>query len=991
MMHRFFSIPRASSCALFLFPVLSFAEDATPTPSPAVETPRLIIIGSNIPSAEEVGSNPVLTIGRDQIDKSGERTTEELLKDLTIAGPNGVPTSNNSAGVTPGASSISLRGFDPSDTLTLIDGKRVAVYPVGANATESFVDLNSIPRAAIESVDILKNGASAIYGADAVAGVVNIKLRHDYRGAEVNVEYGNTLDKDSGEFSSSVLFGIGDDNTEVTGVMNYYRRNSIYNRDRAYSADTNAPSGNTSPPNLQLSRGAVIAAGGNPPADLGDTFFGRPPFFTQGSAPAADYSYASLRVRDFNYNAYSDSLPDSERYGGFVNAEHKIFGDQLILEGDLFYQNVKTHYELAPSATGPFQFPGNTSLAIPPHSPGATLGGPSYADTGVPLGAFNPFNPFQQIISGGSEARLIEFGNRLVDNETDAFFSTLGLSGSKLFDGSWGYDASFRYSEIENLSSGTFVSASRFNRVLNAADPIFNPASSQYIGTTVPYNPFGDFRVPIATNASSVAFATVHPKETDFSKLSVLDLNIYSSELFKVPAGGFGIAFGGQFRRENIEQAPDQLLQGDIIGSSTGFFTSAGRKACAGYAEADLPVFSPIFDAPGFYALEFTAAVRFEEFLSNSTNVLVPKFGMRWQPFDESLTVRATWGEGFHEPSLFELFGSPSQGLEQQLYDPVKQDFVFEVPTILRGNPTLQPEDSRSFSSGIVYSPRFAPGLTMSIDLYDIESTGRVNGSPNTQDVINRAFAGRSLPGEEVIRDASGNIQLVEFTFENGGSQKARGVDFSLQYQLETRCGTFTSVTQATYLDSFQFADIPGATEKELRGGALFGSDEGYLKWRSNSLLDWSWHQLDLGTTVHYLDGFHEIINTTAQSGIPFPDGKKEHWVKQTWIFDVRASYDFVFTALVEIHPVPGYSKDGASAGRSGNDAAAEGFSESRTRGPLPIWQRVLTGATGSLGCNNVFGQDPPRAFKVNSGVNYPGSLYDSTGRFVYVSVTKKF
>jgi hypothetical protein len=454
-----------------------------------------------------------------------------------------------------------------------------------------------------------------------------------------------------------------------------------------------------------------------------------------------------------------------------MTADHKIFGDQMILQGDFFYQNVKTHYELTPSATGFFQTPGNMTLAIPPRAPGATLGGPSYADTGVPPGAFNPF---QQIISGDSGARLIEFGNRLVDNETDAFFSTIGLKGSKLFDGNWGYDASFRYSEVKSLSSGTYVSASRFDRVLNAADPIFNPASSQYIGTTVPYDPFGDFRVPIATNAFSVAFATVHPQETDFSKLSVVDLNIYSSELFKLPAGGLGIAFGGQFRREGIEQDPDQLLQGDIIGSSTGFFTAAGRKTYAGYAEADLPIFSPIFNAPGFYALEFTAAVRFEEFLSNATNVLVPKFGMRWQPFDESLTVRATWGEGFHEPSLFELFESPSQGLEQQLYDPAKQAFVFDVPTVLRGNPALQPEDSRSFSGGIVYTPKFVPGLTMTIDLYDIESTGRVNGSPSTQDVVNRAFAGRSLPGEQVIRDASGNINLVEYTFENGGSQKAR-------------------------------------------------------------------------------------------------------------------------------------------------------------------------------------------------------------------------
>ena len=118
----------------------------------------------------------------------------------------------------------------------LIDGRRVAPYPIGGgDGTKAFVDLNSIPAAAIESIEILKDGASTTYGADAVAGVINIKFRHDYRGAESSVEYGNTLDKDGGEFSASLIFGAGDGKTNVTGVLSYYRRNSIFNRDRGYS------------------------------------------------------------------------------------------------------------------------------------------------------------------------------------------------------------------------------------------------------------------------------------------------------------------------------------------------------------------------------------------------------------------------------------------------------------------------------------------------------------------------------------------------------------------------------------------------------------------------------------------------------------------------------------------------------------------------------------------------------------------------------------
>ena len=183
------------------------------------ETERIIVTGSNIPTAQEVGANPVLNISRDLINKSGERTAEALIKDLPIANGGGVPISNNATGFTPGATAVSLRGLGPQATLLLIDGRRVAPYPIGNNGTSSFFDLRSIPEAGIESIEVLKDGASTTYGADAVAGVVNIKLRHDYKGVQAQVAYGNTLDKDSGEIRANVVFGIGDGNTNVTGVI----------------------------------------------------------------------------------------------------------------------------------------------------------------------------------------------------------------------------------------------------------------------------------------------------------------------------------------------------------------------------------------------------------------------------------------------------------------------------------------------------------------------------------------------------------------------------------------------------------------------------------------------------------------------------------------------------------------------------------------------------------------------------------------------------
>lgn len=996
----------------FLMAVQAYAQD-TPaatadTTAAAAEAERVIVTGSNIPTAEEVGPNPVLTINRELINKSGERNTEALLRDLPVANGNGVPLSNNATGFTSGATSISLRGFSPSATLVLIDGRRAAVYPIGTGGTFSFIDLFSIPREAIESVEILKDGASTTYGADAVAGVVNFKLRHNYRGAEATVEYGNTLDKDAGQFSADMIFGIGDEKTQLVGVVNFYHQNSIFNHDRGISAKPPFLSSNSSPFNLQVSRQVAIDAGANP-ADLPNDSDGNPipivlthaPFFTNGLASPADYSYSNTYTSVFNFNATSGSLPDSERYGGFFSADHKWFGDQLVIYGDMMYQNVKTHNELAPSATGNFQTPGATVLAIPP---GTNLNGvsppntPTYAETGVPADAFNPFNPFNQIISGGTRARFAEFGNRLFDNETDALLFTVGAKGDKLFDGTWGYDAGFRYSQIKNTSTGTLVSASRFNRVLNQNDPIFLAGGVLEGGTA--YNPFTDFRVPFPSNNAVVNFATVHPKDVDISKIATLDLNIYTTQLFKLPAGGVGFAFGGQFRRERIGQDPDQInIEGDTVGSSPTASTDAGRKSFAFYAETDIPIFSPENAILGFHALNFTAAGRYEEFRNNDSNVMVPKLGLRWQPFDDTITIRGTWGKGFREPSLFELFSSPTAALSAvtdklptslggpptPVGDPTRANNNREAPVLFASNPALQPEDSNSVSAGVVWTPKFVPGLTLSVDIWGIERTGVVLASDPNQ-VLDRELNGGLGVGEAVIRDGQGNIAQIIFNFQNAGQERARGIDFGLQYQLQTQFGTFTSLTQATYLDSFRLALEPGSPAFEVSNTPTAPTaDDAYLKWKGKSRLDWTWNGISLSTTATYTSGFHEILFTA-----PFlPDTKKEHWVDSTLFIDVQGSYDFTFVAPVESAPVAGYSKDGKEMVRGKDGKAVE---TTTTAGTLPIWKQVLNNTTITVGCNNVFGTDPPATFGgFGNAVGYPDFIYDSIGRFVYVSLTKKF
>jgi iron complex outermembrane recepter protein len=985
----FFRAPLAVSLPLFLASS-AFAQEPSASPTAQVRsfnengteeatTERVFVTGSAIPTAAEVGPNPVLNVTRDLINKSGERNTEELLRNLTVSNANGVPVSNNENGsnTAVGAATIALRGFDARATLILLDGRRVAPYPTG-NRRVVFVDLNTIPESTISSIEVLKDGASTTYGADAVAGVVNIKRWKDYRGAEAKFEYGNTTDKDSGSINTALTFGVGDGNTNVSGTLNYYHRNSIFNHDRDYSAVPPFLSSNASPYNLQVTNAAVAEAGGTVIPSSGGNQFASAPNGTNGLAPASTYLYGAGRPRSgpngFNFNEFSLSFPSSERYGGYVAMDHKIFGDQLVVYADGMYQDVKTHNELAAPATGNFQTPGFVTIAIPPRvaNPAGTtpFGGPTYADTGVTPGAFNPFNPFNQIISGGTRARLAEFGNRLFDNESEAWLGTLGFRGDKLFNGTWGYDTGFRYSEIKNTTTGTQVSISRFNRILNQADPIFNPASPEYIGTTTAFNPFGDFRVPIPSNAASVEFARVHPTDLDTSKLATIDATIYTTDLFDLPAGGIGFAIGGQFRRETLDENPDQLnISGDIAGNSAIAAAHGGRKSYAIFVETSIPIFSEKNAVTGFHALDINAAGRYEAFLNNDTDVAVPKIGVRWQPVDDSLTVRFTWGLGFREPSLEELYSAPISDI-QPSHDPKNGGaFEPETTTLIQSSPDLQPEDSETFSGGIVWTPKFVPGLTISTDFWQIERTGVVQ-SAFLDAVLARELAGTLLPGERVERLPDGTITRIVVSNRNEASQKANGIDFGMQYQYPSSFGTFTSITQLTYLNSFEVQRVEGGVTEQLAGVTTDpgASQEGYYRWRGNTSLDWAYKGFDLLGRVRLISGFIEQD----------PDLNTRN-VDRRWLFDLQASYDFS-TLVHETSESPNTSKD--------SKATVSTSASYR----MSFWDHLLKGTTFTVGCNNVFDTDPPFASgQGGNSVGYPGFTYDATGRFYYVRLTKKF
>jgi hypothetical protein len=496
-----------------------------------------------------------------------------------------------------------------------------------------------------------------------------------------------------------------------------------------------------------------------------------------------------------------------------------------------------------------------------------------------------------------------------------------------------------------------------------------------------------------------------------------VDLNIYTTDLFDLPAGGVGLAVGGVFTRQSYTIDPDdQHRLGEELGVGITPPVKAGRKEMAFYGETLIPIFSPKFNIPGFYALEFTAGARYEQWFNNDTNALVPKVGVRWQPFDEQLTIRSTWGEGFLEPSMNQLYGPTVFGLAPARFvgfapgSTTKQDVSNPETTIVETpNINLSPEHDRTWTGGIVYTPKWIQNLvpnsslTLTVDLWDVERTG-VIVFLSPQSVIAGFNAGvvpgvvspakPPATGAAVLFDPAGSFNGVQSPFTNGGRENGRGVDLGLQYAIETGYGTFTWLTRVSYLDQFVF-QFPGQRAYQVAGranndwfeGSFFGQTTGgdaWYKWKGLTNLDWTWHNIDFNATVHLLDGFWELLDGVK------PDGFfKQHYVHPTWFTDVQLSYSLIFTPPVEAAPVPGYSKDSKQvlSGKEKEVPPAAVYS-------MPCWKNILNNSTITVGVNDIFGEDPPHELgqeAVGNAQGYPAGSYDNLGRFVYVRLIKKF
>jgi iron complex outermembrane recepter protein len=874
---------------------------------------RVIVTGSNIPTAEEVGPNPVDTYRRDDITRLGVRTPTDLV--LRIPASTGSNTTENNTNGGDGSTRISLRGIDPKETLVLQDGRRLAT------AGSSSIDFNRFPLGLIDHIDILKDGASPIYGTEAVAGVVNVFLIHRFRGLEVYGSYGNTnlgFANDRGEATAYVLAGTGDDKTNIVVYAGIYDSAAIFSRDAQISHDPDKNAYGGFDGRSGNFGGRVTSRefkGWFAPGDPRRTTDGLHSPTPHSSRNQFDNSQYTSRFGSgipseralYNFADLTPAIAPTDReflYGSF---DRDICDKYLTVFADFLYFREFWYGGLAPAPFTPDVWTDAGGVAQhfisgthPLGTTGSHPAGISAAGISVPTqNAFNPFTvgdytsnggfpsplspittasmaPAGTVFTTGVRYRSLEAGLRTDKILTDNYLFTGGLKGNlgefaNAWDQlkTWEWEFGVRFNESHQLE--------RIGGLVN------NFALRERLLDTNPQTAFNPFAKPggnahVQSRFASQAVFGVGHNITD-TVLLTEDLTL-RGDMFNLPGGAVRFAIGGMHLGNTFYNEPDALVQ---EGQTTGFTnqqsTRGSRDAWSAFWETRVPVTGPTWNFPGAYSLEFGYAERYESY-SDFGSTERPKFDVRWQPIDQSLTFRAAYIEAFHAPTLFELFAGQTQTF------PAVRDTCAGCGTEVQteqhifGNKDLQPEIAYEYTYGGVLTPGkwWAPlqGLTLSADFIHIdlrEFTTTLDPQFLIEHATPTAQPGVSALGpSEVIRAGGPGtaITLINTPFQNLGREILSAWDFEVVEIFETGrlghgdWGTFTATWNETYMADVDIQAVPDGkrlTAVGKFGGGFQGAGGGgsftHNRWYASLFYDGpsgTWMQgIDVGTVVHYV------------------------------------------------------------------------------------------------------------------------------------------
>jgi len=1037
--------------AVLIFVRSALAQGPPPPPSGAApaqgtaEVERVVVTGSNIPTAEETGPNPVDTYRPQDIEKLGIRNATDLQQFIPQQAGGTVNLNIGNGG--DGTIQFNLRGILSKETLVLIDGKRVASGSLGGAGTSAGVDINLIPFVLIDHIDILKDGASAVYGADAVAGVVNFFLIHKFRGLEIGGTYGNTnlgASNDMGEWEAWLKAGTGDNKTDIVVIADFWERTGgLFSRDRDISSNGNfVPFGgfdirSGSFPgrvgSFRLLPGMFFGPGGTPrlgvntplphsaPNAATSPFYTNPfavPGIINGKPGDGDYLF-------YNFAAITADLPPANRqtfYGSFTrdlcDKYLTVFADFKYTRS--FFDTFLAAVPIGLAGSDPFENPDGTSL--------------SPAGISVPIqNAFNPFTVANATWQGPNGPVPVYTGVRFRGindtgprHEKFTYWDTLfdvGLKGEMEEFGdyfkTWNWELGFRYSrnEGQDLSVGEASKPGLRDALLDT-----DPATA--------FDPFLNFNAHNTKEARARVYVTLHNSGEDELPLGYATLN---GDLFKLPAGPVSFAIGGDYYGDRFTRDRDALNNTfSSIGSVDGASFRANRDVWEIYEEVRVPFTSPTWNFPGFYSFEVDFAERESWFSQNTSSVLAqglqpfiptahsrynaqkPKVSLRWQPLDPkyigALTLRCSYTEAFHAPTLSEITPATSQSFPA-VVDPLSSQTEPQVEERLVGNPFLKPEVAYEWTYGAVYSPKWIKGLTLSADWWHIDMRSIVT-SLGADFIISHNIPGLVFRGPTAIPGELGPVVLVIDPNENLAGAIFEGLDYEAIYILDSSIfghgdfGRLTTTVNGTWLSRAELQTMPDTKQFGINGEFLpsgFTLTNSLPRHRANFSVFYdgpadTWMQgLDVGAVVHWIAQYEDdnIDLTGGKPQTPRTDpvtGEESKFARKvaTWVtLDLIASYTFNLPAPAPAE-VPGFAKDGGKSVKMKDGKEKNVLPVSTAEYGCSNWRWWLNNVTISAGLQNVTDEDPP--FVAGAFENgYDESLTTIKGRFWYVGLKKRF
>ncbi|MGY0558724.1 MULTISPECIES: TonB-dependent receptor domain-containing protein [unclassified Lysobacter] len=935
--------------AMALVPAFAGAQEAAPAEQ-ATTLDRIEVTGSRIRQVDLETSQPVLTISREDIQKQGFSSVADILQNITAAGTPPISRSEPlSSGENVGGSYIDLRNLGASRTLVLVNGKRLGI------TTSGLQDISQIPTAMVERVEVLKDGASSLYGSDAIAGVVNIITRKNFEGAEINAYIGQYGEGDGVKQNYDFVVGFAGDRGSVTIGAAQHKEEAVWAKDRWFSDDTY--------PGYPQHSTTVVGQWGNFNINSGKKGPDGKPLDPEWYAPDRDGN--AIGLGNFHPQNADDTSKGSDQMHLinptesrtlFVNANHDIT-DNIRLVADMSYNKRMSERQIA-------GYPVQSSAID------AAMSGDSY------------FNPL-----AGTEIDWRRRGwelPRTTQSDLTTWRITAALEGSidygsRYLDWDAGY--LFNQNNLQAVSTGNLYKPN----VRNAVGPSFQNDQGQIVCGTpgneiagcVPWNPFAGFGTGDAAHSLGDKAVQDYLYKTEHA-LGETETTSYfanvAGNLFALPAGDLAFAAGYEYRKESGRFSPDAIAQtGDSTNLASG--PTQGQYAVDEfYLELNIPVLA---DLPFAQELTFNVASRYSDYTTfgDTTN---NKFGFKWKPFDD-LMVRGTLADGFRAPTIDDLYGGSSEtfytGFRDvcdsvygvvggsaacvadvgQNYRQLQQGFVptdsvaaqTPVPFNSGSNPLLTPETSESKSLGLVYSPSYVDNLSMTLDWWSIQiDNTMVSDSPNLmlEDCYVRGIEARC---QGFSRDpVTGIVNELTYGLRNAGYVETEGFDFGVAYRFDTASlGQFGINWDSTYVSKNNLKTTNDADTPESPSVGFGGN----FRIRSNMNLNWSYADFAVNWGMRYYSSMKEQCYFDDRCNLP----------------DYAAPDTYG-----EITPM--------------NKVGSNTFHDLQVSWDAP-WN-----ATVSVGANNVFDHQGQAMFsQPNSNYSYYGGF--DIGRFMYMKYQQRF